>query len=45
MILPISSARANIQPSHRIDSGLSHSSSLGLGGLVFGATLVKEVHL
>jgi hypothetical protein len=36
MILSMSSARANIQPSHRIDSGLSHSSSFGIGGQVVG---------
>jgi hypothetical protein len=32
MILPMSLARANIQPSNRIDSSLSHSSSLGVSG-------------
>jgi hypothetical protein len=32
---------ANIPPSDR----LSHSSSLGIGGPVFGAALVKEVRL
>jgi hypothetical protein len=44
MIVLMSSAPANIQPPDRIDSGLPHSSSLGVGGLVVGATLVKQVH-